>query len=146
MPDHLAAFEAQLTPELFAEVADSLEGTDVEITFPKFGIETSADLGDILEAMGMPLAFDVDRADFSGITEPPADPLYISKVVHQANIDVDERGTEAAAATAVIMATGGGAPEWITFNIDRPFLFALRDTSTGAVLFLGRVVDPSAEG
>ncbi len=72
-------------------------------------------------------------------------PLYIAKVIHQANIDVDEKGTEAAAATAVVMATGGGAPEWTVFKVDRPFLFALRDIATGTVLFLGRVMDPSAE-
>jgi serpin B len=142
--DDLAVFETKLTPTLFDQVIRALEGTDVELTFPRFGIETSAGLGDALSAMGMPLAFDPEQADFTGIAMPSSEPpLYISRVIHQANIDVDEKGTEAAAATAVVMATGGGAPEWITFNVDRPFLFALRDTATGAVLFLGRVVDAS---
>jgi serpin B len=147
VPDDLAAFETTLTLTAFDKAVASLEGADVELTFPKFGIETSAGLGDALSAMGMPLAFDPVRADFTGITLPSNEPpLHIAKVVHQANIDIDEKGTEAAAATAVVMATGGGAPEWITFKVDRPFLFALRDTSTGAILFLGRVVDPSANG
>ena len=145
VPDDLAAFEAKLTPKLFGQVVAAFEGTDVELTFPRFGIETEADLGTLLPAMGMPLAFDRDRADFSGIRMPSDEPpLYIAKVIHQANIDVDEKGTEAAAATAVVMATGGGAPEWTVFKVDRPFLFALRDIATGTVLFLGRVMDPSA--
>lgn len=152
VPDDLAAFESKLTPELFDRIAGMLElegplskgGADVELWFPKFGIETEARLGDALAAMGMPLAFDPDKADFTGMRMPSDEPpLYIAKVVHQANIDVDEKGTEAAAATAVEMATGGGAPEWITLKVDRPFLFALRDRGTGAVLFLGRVMDPS---
>jgi serpin B len=97
--------------------------------------------------MGMPLAFDVETADFTGISPIASQTgLYIRKVIHEANIDVDEKGTEAAAATAVLMATGGG-PELrqIDFKVDRPFLFLVRDVPTGAVLFMGRVVDPSAK-
>jgi serpin B len=70
--------------------------------------------------------------------------LYISKVVHQANIAVDEKGTEASAATAVMMVAGLAPSNQVTLHVDRPFIFAVRDTSTGAILFLGRVVDPSA--
>jgi serpin B len=75
------------------------------------------------------------------------DNIYISAVIHQANIDVDEKGTEAAAATAVGMDTGGGPSPLknVTFLLDHPFLFVLRDVGTGAVLFMGRVVDPSVE-
>jgi serpin B len=73
------------------------------------------------------------------------DNIYISAVVHQANIDVDEKGTEAAAATAVGVDTGGGPSplKTVTFRLNHPFLFVLRDVGTGAVLFMGRVVDPS---
>jgi serpin B len=91
----------------------------------------------------MPLAFDRTRADFSGINA--RDPVHIGFVIHQANIDVDEKGTEAAAATAVGMDVGGGPSpaKEVTLRLDRPFLFFVRDVETGAVLFMGRVVDPS---
>jgi serpin B len=113
------------------------------LSMPRFGIDTRADLNQILKSLGMPLAFDPGTADFSGIHAP--DPLYISAVIHQATIDVDEKGTEAAAATAVGMDTGGGPSpaKEITLRLDHPFLFFVRDLDTGAVLFMGRVTDPS---
>ena len=116
----------------------------LELFMPRFGIETRARMNDVLEALGMSLAFDVSRADFSGIHTPG--PLFIDFVIHQANIDVDEKGTEAAAATAVGMDVGGGPgiAEEITLRLDRPFLYFVRDVETGAVLFMGRVADPSA--
>jgi serpin B len=104
-------------------------------------METQADLAGTLQALGMPLAFDPDRADFSGMTDQER--LSISSVIHQANIDVDEKGTEAAAATAVVMRTTAAPAEPVALQVDRPFLFALRDTRTGAILFLGRVSDPT---
>ncbi|HEU0243102.1 MAG TPA: serpin family protein, partial [Candidatus Limnocylindrales bacterium] len=112
---------------------------------PKFGIDTKAKLAPMLKAMGMTDAFDLQAADFSGMTTQ--DRLYIGFVIHQANIDVDERGTEAAAATAVGMDTGGctGAVPLVekTLRLDHPFLFLVRDLQTGAILFMGRVLDPS---
>jgi serine protease inhibitor len=94
-------------------------------------------------------AFSPATADLTGLHEPtgPDDVPFISSVIHQANIDVDEHGTEAAAATAVGVDTGGGpsALDEITFRLDRPFLFLLRDADTGAILFMGRVVDPSIQ-
>lgn len=115
----------------------------LHLHMPRFGIETRAEMSKILAGMGMPLAFDSAMADFSGITTKDA--LYIGMVMHQANIDVDEEGTEAAAATAVGMDTGGGPSPLkdITLRLDRPCLFFVRDVDTGAVLFMGRVVDPS---
>ncbi len=97
--------------------------------------------------MGMPSAFEPGRADFTGIANPDrtGEPgLYIAKVIHQANIDVDERGTEAAAATAVVMATAGPGDQRtpIVVRADRPFLFVLTDVPSGTVLFIGRVADP----
>ncbi len=89
----------------------------------------------------MPTAF-TDHADFSGITTE--EPLLISAVVHQADIDVDEQGTEASAATAVMMRAASLPLDVVDLTVDRPFLFALRDLETGAVVFLGRIADPTA--
>ena len=93
----------------------------------------------------MPTAFDLDRADFSAMANVPGEPLFIGAVVHQANITVDEFGTEAAAATAVIMRAGAAyiPDEPLPFVVDRPFLFAVRHKPTGAILFLGHVGDPT---
>jgi serpin B len=140
VPDDLAAFEDGLSAEQLAGIVSDLRAYDVTLGLPKFGIETKAMLADVLVALGMPSAFDPNRADFSGITTDEA--LFISDVVHQANIDVDEKGTTAAAATAVVL-RGTAVPEHVALQVDRPFLFALRDVPTGAVLFLGRVSDPS---
>lgn len=141
LPDDLAAFEAVLDDAALARIVDGLAQRDVTLGLPKFGAESKLELGPILEALGMPTAF-TDRADFGGISTET--PLEISAVIHQANIDVDESGTEAAAATAVgFRATSAGPGDPVTMTVDRPFLFALRDLETGAVLFLGRIADPS---
>jgi serpin B len=94
-------------------------------------------------------AFDRRKADFTGIANPPdpADRLVISRVFHKAFVKVDEKGTEAAAATAVsMMRAGSAAPreEPIVFKADHPFLFLIRDIESGLVIFLGRVADPSS--
>ena len=141
VPDDLAAFEAGLSAEQLATVVTALKPRPVELTFPRFGIETAVALADVLKALGMALAFDPDRADFTGITA--AEKLYISAVIHQANIDVDEKGTEAAAATAVVIGTTSIPADPVTLRVDRPFLFLLRDVPTGAIVFMGRVADPT---
>ncbi len=140
LPDDLAGFERTLTPDGLAAITSSLVDTQVALALPRFGIETKAELATVLAALGMPTAFG-DAADLSGITT--AERLAISDVIHQANIDVDEKGTEAAAATAVVMRMTAMPTETVTVRVDRPFLFALRDVPTGAILFLGRVGDPS---
>jgi len=142
VPDDLTAFEQGLDAARFAQITGALQTTNVTLTLPRFKIETKMDLASTLSGMGMPLAFDPDQADFSGITAQ--EKLFISAVVHQANISVDEKGTEASAATAVVMVASLAPGGNVTMNVDRPFLYAVRDTSTGAILFLGRVVDPSA--
>jgi serpin B len=91
--------------------------------------------------MGMPAAFDPAQADFSGMTTQ--EPLYISHVIHQANISVDEKGTEAAAATAVSVDASAMPAQPFDIHFDRPFIFAIRDLDTGAILFLGQVTDPT---
>ncbi len=140
VPDDIAAFERALAADSFATIVDALAPAQVALALPRFGIETRTELAPILASLGMPSAFD-DRADFSGITT--AERLLISNVVHQANIDVDEKGTEAAAATAVVMRATAMPAEPVVLRADRPFLFAIRDVPTGAILFLGRVGDPS---
>ena len=143
VPDDLATFEGSLDAAGLAQITASFQPTDVDLTLPRFKIETKSDLSSMLAQMGMPLAFDPDRADFSGISAQ--EQLYISAVIHQANISVDEKGTEASAATAVeIAAAATTAPrKQVTLHVDRPFIFAVRDRNTDAILFLGRVVDPS---
>jgi serpin B len=143
VPDDFAAFGQGLTPELLAEITGLLEGRTVILTFPKFGIESKVDLASTLAALGMPTAFEPGVANFSGITTQ--EQLFISAVVHQANIEVDEKGTTASAATAVVMLGSAAPAEPVTLTVDRPFLFALRDVPTGAVLFLGRLTDPSVK-
>jgi serine protease inhibitor len=123
-------------------VARLTEGVQVSLVLPKFEFRTQAGLNDALAALGMPSAFDPGTADFSGMTLQ--EKLYISDVVHEAYIAVDEEGTEAAAATAVVMRLTAAPAEIVELTIDRPFIFALRDRETGAILFLGRVTDPTA--
>jgi serpin B len=115
------------------------------LTLPKFAFTTHTDLARTLAQLGMPLAFS-EQADFSGITTE--EQIGISGVIHEADIAVDEAGTEAAAATAVVIGELAGPPPDeppITVHVDRPFLFAIRDLQTGAVIFLGQVLDPSAQ-
>ena len=165
-PTDLAAFEASLTSDRLHRITAAITAEERRISvvsdppeneacstypyathlfLPKFGIDTRAKLKPMLEAMGIHDAFDAQAADFSGMTTH--DQLHIGAVIHQANIDVDERGTEAAAATAVGMDTGGcTGPVPLkerTLRIDHPFVFFIRDQQTGAILFMGRVLDPA---
>lgn len=144
VPDDIAAFEASLDAQRFDAIAAALETYSVDLSFPKFGVETMASLQDALTALGMPDAFDGQKADFSGMTTDER--LYITAVVHQANLDVDEKGTEASAATAVVAGTTSLPANQTILKVDRPFLFALRDVPTGAILFLGRVLEPVIRG
>jgi serpin B len=145
----LADVEKKLTAEALADCA-KLEAKDVILHLPKFKIEgATISLTKELEALGMKSAFDhpAGSADFSRMApRTPADYLYISDVLHKTFIAVDEKGTEAAAATAVIMRAGSAAPakrpDPIEVKVDRPFLFAIQHRESGACLFLGRVMDP----
>jgi serpin B len=151
-PGGIDAVEKQLTPDLWAKWIGAMQGERVIVALPKFEINpaTSLSLGDTLQALGMPLAFDRAKADFTGIANPPnpADRLFIAKVFHKAFVKLDEKGTEAAAATAVVMARAGGAAPSkppAEFKADHPFLFVLRQVKSGAILFMGRVSDPGGE-
>jgi serine protease inhibitor len=141
VPDDAGAFEASFDGATYASIVDGLAPASVILGLPTFKAETHVSLGEVLAAMGMPTAF-TGGADFSGITKDEA--LQITAVVHQANIDVDEKGTTAAAATAVVMGKTAIPGKQVTLTVDHPFLFALRDLETGAVLFLGRIADPAA--
>lgn len=138
VPDELAAFEAAFDADALAGVIGSLTPHEVDLSLPKFRFDAPLGLKDHLIALGMRDAFD-DGADFSRIDG--ARDLVIQDVLHKGFVAIDERGTEAAAATAVIIGDTS-VPEHATLAVDRPFLFAIRDRPTGAVLFLGRVVDP----
>jgi serpin B len=153
LPDdgRFAAVEAGLDVDALSAAIGQLASTDVRVYLPRFEFAFGPiELAQTLKAMGMTDAVDPKQADFAGMAEgTPPDPLFIGNVLHKAFISVDEQGTEAAAATVVIgltMATppDGEPPEPLEVRVDRPFLFAIRDRVTGTLLFLGRVMDPTA--
>ena len=113
----------------------------LQLGLPKFSFSSAYDMGQQLASLGMPDAFDRDQADFSGITGGPD--LYIAKVLHQAFVAVDEKGTEAAAATSVIMGPTSAMPPDLVMIVDRPFLFVISDLQSQQFLFIGLVVDPT---
>jgi serpin B len=135
------AFEDALDAQRVAAMIHDLERRQVILTMPKFEFESEFSLSHTLAAMGMPTAFS-DSADFSGMTGNRE--LSISDVIHKSFVAVDEAGTEAAAATAVIMGLTALPPaEAVEVSIDRPFLFLIRDIDTGSILFVGRVANPA---
>lgn len=138
--DGLGALEKKLDAAQFERLVGALRPSEVDVFLPRFRIEQSFALAPTLQAMGMPQAFSERSADFSGMSGRKD--LYISAVIHKAFVEVNEEGTEAAAATAVVMMTKSVEPLRWTFRADHPFLFALRDTKSGSVLFLGRLDDP----
>lgn len=134
----LDAFEASLTSEKLGEITGKLSTHGVSVTLPRFKIESQFSLAEQLSKLGMKDAF-TDAADFSGMNGKGG--LFISAVVHKAFVDVNEAGTEAAAATGVVVGTTS-APEPAEIHFDRPFLFVIRDRATKTILFFGRVEDP----
>jgi serpin B len=144
LPDggRFAAFEDTMGLDVLEQALGQMAYGPVRLGLPRFTYESEFSLRDALEGLGMTDAFDPDRADFSGM-DGNRD-LYIASVLHKAFVAVDEKGTEAAAATAVIMGvTSAPIGEPITITVDRPFIYLIRDGQTGGILFLGRVVDPS---
>jgi serpin B len=138
---NFAAFEEGLQAHQVSDIISGLQPTEVALTMPRFEFESEFSLKDTLAGMGMPIAFS-NEADFSGMTGKPE--LFISDVVHKAFVAVDEAGTEAAAATAVIMELTAVPPPPVEVTVDRPFIFLIRDIDTGAILFVGRVMNPGA--
>lgn len=139
--DGLPELEAALDSRLLAQILAGLKPRQVRVELPRFSASSTFNLAATLGQMGMPDAFVLGTADFSGITVQ--EPLAISHVVHKAFVDVDEAGTEAAAATAVVFLRGSAPRAEIHFRVDRPFLFLIRDHGTGSVLFMGRVTNPA---
>ena len=137
--DGLPALEAKLTADTYRAWTADLARRDVLVYLPRFSVESRFALAPTLGAMGMPLAF-TDKADFSGMNGKRD--LFISAVVHKARVDVDERGTEAAAATGVAIRTAAVQQEPPAFRADHPFLFLIRDRETGSLLFLGCLTQP----
>ena len=143
LPDagRFASVERRLDGGILGELAAHPRFNKIHLALPRWSSSTSADLNDMLVSLGIRDVFDAEKADLSGIADAG---LFISFVVHQANIDVDEAGTEAAAATAVGGDTSGGGPDGeVTVTVDRPFIYLIRDAASGEILFAGRVVDPS---
>lgn len=145
--DGLPALEAELSAARIAAWVGAATPGRVELALPKFRIEPDGPvlLSRTLGQLGLQIAFDPARADFTGIA-PASEQLALTEAFHKAFIDVDERGTEAAAATAVGMRAGTAPPSEPppVIRVDRPFLYLVRDIDSGAILFMGRVVDPSA--
>jgi serpin B len=139
----LTDVEASLDYNDLQQFTRNMNREQVLLWLPKFKIELSVSLNKMLSSMGMPSAFG-GNADFSGIDGTTL--LYITEAVHKAYIDVDEYGTEAAAATAVVCGLKAAPPfgKPKVFKADHPFLFIIKENTTGSILFMGRVVNPSA--
>ena len=156
-PGKFDAFAASLDAEKASGFSDGWNKRVVDLIMPRFKLEKSVDAKSALQQLGIFDAFnpDVGVADFSGMADfsspdSPDPGLYIRDVLHKAFVEVNEKGTEAAAATAVIIAVPASEPPTplppVVMDVDRPFIFLIRDTRTDAILFLGRVADPSVAG
>ena len=143
LADVAARLGTQDLSELFAALRAG-QAKYVDLSLPRFKTAFKAELVTPFRQAGMTLPFDPNRADFSGMTGRPAseERLVISQIVHRAVIEVQEEGTEAAAATAIEMSRTSAPPSPEPFRVDRPFLFYVVDDATGAILFQGRVADP----
>jgi serine protease inhibitor len=154
--DHLGLLEQKLNSEKLQGWIGKMANREVHVFLPKFKLETSYSMADTLKGMGMVRAFvnplDPKGAQFDGMSasSDPAQKLYISKVLHKAFVEVNEKGTEAAAATVVMMPAAEAAPVSVpftpVFKADRPFLFLIRDVKTGSILFMGRMMNLKAIG
>jgi serpin B len=142
MPDagKFTSFESGMTADTVSGIIGNLQTGSLSLTMPKFNFDSSFSLNDALSALGMPIAFS-DQADFSGMTGNKD--LTIADVVHKAYVAVDEQGTEAAAATGVVM-SAMAIMNQNNLTIDQPFIFVIRDMQTGAILFVGRVLNPAS--
>ena len=141
--DGLPSLEKQLAADKLTGWLGKLANGEASVYLPRFKQEQRFEPKTHLEALGMQAAFDPKISNFSGMVDRT--PLFISKVIHQSFVDVNEEGTEAAAATAVVMAepTSARLPP-VEFRADRPFLFLIRDVKHGTILFMGRVMNPKA--
>ena len=137
----ISSIEQSFTLDKLEQLGGELQNQTIAVNIPKFKLETDYVLNSMLADMGMPTPFDPDAADFAGITEEER--LFIAAALHKAFVDVNEKGTEAAAATGIIAEATSYQPI-PNFRADHPFIFIIQDSETENILFMGRVVDPSA--
>jgi serine protease inhibitor len=135
---------AALTPDRWRRVIDGLGASAGDVYLPKFTLTFEQLLNDQLQALGMRSAFLPDGADFTGMS-PVGRQLYVSKVLQKSFVDVDEEGTEAAAATSVTIGVTSAGPDHVVFRAHRPFVFAIRERLTGTILFVGKIIAPPRE-
>lgn len=135
-------FEKKLDAGFVGSIIDKLEMREVALSMPKFEYESSFGLKEALSTLGMRIAFTAD-ADFSGMNGKRD--LFIQDVLHKAFVSVDEAGTEAAAATAVIVGLTSIPAQPVEVEVNRPFIFLIRDVPTGSIIFIGRVLNPAAK-
>ena len=137
---------ASLSSELLTQVLGAREPELVDLTLPKFDVKSSVPAVKTLKTLGMKTPFDQDTAQFPKFASDKYDNVYVSDVLHQATVAIDEKGTEASAATAIILSGTTSAfiepPTPKVVKVDRPFLFVIRDNPSGSVLFVGQVVAP----
>jgi serpin B len=131
---------ATLDAEQWRGLTEALRPGNVHLSMPRFRIEYRQELNEALRALGMEDAFVPYAADFTGMSAAAGRDLYIDKVLQKTFVDVNEEGTEAAAATSVGIVAVSMPP---SIRIDRPFLFAIRERFSGTILFIGKIVDPS---
>ena len=140
--DGIADVEQKLSPDFLGSLEGELKTRRVDLFLPRFKIESSFDLLYAVQALGVRSAFLPGAADFSGMTGNRE--LSIGAAVHKAFVEVGEKGTEAAAATGIVMMRASIAPpeDVVVFQADRPFLFMIRDNASGTILFMGKVARP----
>jgi serpin B len=142
VPDQgaFADFEASLNEQKLEDLLAHNQPVNLQVVLPKFEFTKEYQLSEVLSEMGMPDAFSESKADFSGMSEKYH--LWIDQVFHKAFVAVDEKGTEAAAASAVVMRTETMPMQPKILTVDRPFIFLIRHKTSGSILFMGRVLDP----
>lgn len=137
---------SELSPEHWNAWLDSLSERKTDLQLPKFTFKYDIELNDVLKEMGMKIAFEPGQADFSNINSDAGKNLYISRIKHKTFVEVNEEGTEAAAVTSVTIGITSVDPYGpVTFHADHPFLFAIKEKSTNAIVFIGRVMEPVNE-
>jgi serine protease inhibitor len=142
----VAALRQRLTPQAWAEWMGGFGQREVRVVMPRYRINVESRLNAPLQAMGMADAFSQTRADFRAMLSPQSGGnVYVSEAKQKVFIEVNEEGTEAAAVTGIEMRATSAPPEPVSFVVDRPFLLAIRDDTTGALLFIGQVNDPVTE-
>ena len=145
LPDEvegLSTLETRLSADNLSRWQSGLRERKVRVYLPRFTLTSQFQLAEVLKAMGMTRAFTPGKADLTGMSSE--EELYLSAVIHKAFVDVNEEGTEAAAATGIAVAVRSAIVQPVVFRADHPFVFLIRDNRTGSILFLGRVANPQS--